>query len=111
MNTIFIGKPLGCLLILHLILRRLCNDKCILSIEKENATAKAEYSVKVLNGQPIGKILECVSEEMVSDALQEYIHDFVHTMYHAVTEPELQVNPFSKYLFNLFYVSNSKSMC
>jgi hypothetical protein len=49
--------------------------------------------VKVLSEHALGKVLSCITEEHdVAEAVQEYIYDFVQTMYKAASVHEQQVN-------------------
>jgi uncharacterized protein YbgA (DUF1722 family) len=68
--------------------------KLIINVtEEEDVIKSAEFSVNILSEQAIGKVLNCINQqEALTDALQEYIHDFVHTMYHAASRQEDQVN-------------------
>ncbi|XP_060597648.1 E3 ubiquitin-protein ligase rnf213-alpha-like, partial [Ruditapes philippinarum] len=60
--------------------------------EDEDIIKSAEFSVNILSEQAIGKVLSCINQqEALTDALQEYLHDFVHTMYHAASGQEHQL--------------------
>lgn len=61
-------------------------------IETDLAITQTESVVKVLSEHMVGKVLSYVTTEYaVTEAVQEYIYDFVHTMYHAMSEHEHQV--------------------
>ncbi|XP_053396335.1 E3 ubiquitin-protein ligase rnf213-alpha-like isoform X2 [Mercenaria mercenaria] len=66
------------------------------------AIIKTETLVKVLSEHELGKVLDCVSQEnIITEAVNEYIHDFVHTMYNAATIQEHQL-----VCQSVFYVTN-----
>lgn len=48
--------------------------------------------MNVLKDNSVGQLLNTFTDaETVSDIEQGYVHDFVHTVYHAASETELQV--------------------
>ncbi|XP_060586347.1 E3 ubiquitin-protein ligase rnf213-alpha-like [Ruditapes philippinarum] len=76
--------------------------------EEEDIIKSAEFSVNILSEQAIGKVLSCINQqEALTDALQEYIHDFVHTMYHAASGEEHQLVCQSVLYLTTQMVSNS----
>ncbi|XP_053396339.1 E3 ubiquitin-protein ligase rnf213-alpha-like isoform X2 [Mercenaria mercenaria] len=70
--------------------------------EGDDNNPKAISAVKVLSEHAIGNITRCISQEQdFAEAVQEYIHDFVCTMYHAGSEQEHQL-----VCQSVFYVTN-----
>ncbi|XP_060590421.1 E3 ubiquitin-protein ligase rnf213-alpha-like, partial [Ruditapes philippinarum] len=60
--------------------------------EVDEVCSKTESSVKVLSEHALGKVLSCITEEHdVAEAVQEYIYDFVQTMYKAASVHEQQL--------------------
>ena len=69
--------------------------------EVDETSTKIESSVKVLSEHALGKILSCISEEHITEAVQEYIYDFVQTMYKAASVHEQQVKNYITFLSNM----------
>lgn len=71
---------------------------------ESESKAKVDLILRILSKHPIEKLLSSLTEQYeVIEAMQEYTHDFVHTMYHATSVEEQQVLNYDIFKLQQFY--------